>query len=174
MITDSQMAYMVDSWQYTMDDRGRAFVNNGHFHQWSGMSVQVMARARTALCAPVRQPGQRRVCGDLFQPRVGRVSTSAGDRASHDRCRQLPEGQPPTLDVWPDDVNRTVVNNGEGYSNPQHFFLELQHLLPPSIRGVSLKAKQWGEFLVDNLSTIRWSSAAFDHLVIPETHRKVV
>ncbi|GFZ51714.1 hypothetical protein JCM24511_09482 [Saitozyma sp. JCM 24511] len=39
---DALTAYTVDSWQYTMDDRGRAYVIKGHYFQWSGLSYQRM------------------------------------------------------------------------------------------------------------------------------------
>ncbi|WWD19965.1 hypothetical protein CI109_104438 [Kwoniella shandongensis] len=39
---DASVAYKLDSWQYTMDDRGRAFVIKAHYYQWSGSNFQKM------------------------------------------------------------------------------------------------------------------------------------
>lgn len=48
------------------------------------------------------------------------------------------------------------------------------HLLPPTIHGFSLRAKRWGEFLIDNLVPIVWTDRSFKHLVIPDAYRRVI
>lgn len=48
------------------------------------------------------------------------------------------------------------------------------HLLPPVIHGFSFRVKRWGEFLIDNLHPYEWQDKSFEHLVIPDAHRRVL
>jgi DNA replication protein DnaC len=40
-------------------------------------------------------------------------------------------------------------------------------LSTPWLRGLDLKTKEWGQFLVDELTEITWNESAFENLVLP-------
>ena len=79
-----------------------------------------------------------------------------------------------------DDVNKqgtygTYQSGSDTQSRPVIDLSECHvHLLPPTIHGFSLCAKRWGEFLIDNLKPIEWTDRAFQHLVIPDSYRRIV
>ncbi|GAA5854256.1 hypothetical protein JCM9279_005099 [Rhodotorula babjevae] len=88
----------------------------------------------------------------------------------------------PALDTWSDDMSSKTT---QSFAAPRSSAArastpclpvtdQCAHLLPPSIHGYSLRAKRWGEFLVDRLTTIIWREHSFEHLVIPPSYRRVV
>ncbi|KPV74782.1 uncharacterized protein RHOBADRAFT_53721 [Rhodotorula graminis WP1] len=88
----------------------------------------------------------------------------------------------PALDTWSDDESSKT---SQSFATPRSsaarasvpcapVTAEQAHLLPPSIHGYSLRAKRWGEFLVDRLTPIVWREHSFEHLVIPSSYRRVV
>ena len=73
-----------------------------------------------------------------------------------------------------DDVN-TTDEDLENVANDAEWSSEsTAHLLPPILYGFSFVHKKWGEFSVDRLREIEWSSAPFNHLVLPPAYRNVV
>ncbi|WWC64333.1 uncharacterized protein I303_106943 [Kwoniella dejecticola CBS 10117] len=164
---EDTVAYKLDSWQYTMDDRGRAFVIKGHHYQWSGSSFQKMTVTK-------KIPEFR----DLLQ-----IDELEFRPLSSERKAKLHAGTGrvmidvngfrranPNFDVWTGDVNRKQ----DSLNAVTALDSDLWYLLPPSIQGFSLKAKRWGEFLIDSLSNVQWTDHAFSHLVIPNTYRRAI
>ncbi|KAK4054118.1 hypothetical protein OIV83_001143 [Microbotryomycetes sp. JL201] len=85
----------------------------------------------------------------------------------------------PSLDSWGDDLENRPTSlytssSTTALSAPVDFDQEQAYLLPPILHGFSLRAKRWGEFLVDQLSTISWTDNAFEHLVIPSSYRRII
>ncbi|KAM0789602.1 hypothetical protein ACM66B_000409 [Microbotryomycetes sp. NB124-2] len=87
----------------------------------------------------------------------------------------------PSLDSWGDDLEQKPgptlyhTSSATAQSAPVAFDPEEdRYLLPPILHGFSLRAKRWGEFLVDRLSPISWTDNAFEHLVIPSSYRRII
>ncbi|GFZ47211.1 hypothetical protein JCM24511_04954 [Saitozyma sp. JCM 24511] len=188
------MAYKVDSWQYTMDDRGRAFVIKAHYFQWSGSSFQKVSVTRkipefrdlrpiSSLefwpLSSARKEALHEQFGSLTYCNYNgsfytRMFTGATRLSGTGRVMVDVTGfrkANPNLDVWADDIYRDndPSSAGRGGIDSCQY-----HLLPPSIHGFSLKAKRWGEFLIENLGPVKWAETSFEHLVIPEAYRRVI
>ncbi|KAK4054336.1 hypothetical protein OIO90_003569 [Microbotryomycetes sp. JL221] len=95
------------------------------------------------------------------------------DVKSYRRCN-------PSLDSWGDDLEQRSsptlyhTSTATAQSAPTSFEPNQCYLLPPILHGFSLRAKRWGEFLVDRLSQITWADHSFEHLVIPSSYRRII
>ncbi|RSH83922.1 hypothetical protein EHS25_005166 [Saitozyma podzolica] len=201
---DRLMAYKIDSWQYTVDDRGRAFIIKAHYYQWSGYDFQQMSVTKKIPefkeikplseleFWPLTQERKEALHarGHLYARRYSslvysdykgtfytRMLTGTSRLSGTGRVMVDVIGYRkanPNLDGWIGDVHRDGETPDALQANGSMLSPDLYFLLPPSVHGFSFKAKRWGEFLVDNLSPIEWGENAFEHLVIPDEYRKVI
>lgn len=66
---------------------------------------------------------------------------------------------------------------GSGLPNPEEPKALPDELLPlctPSVKGYSLKTKNWATFLVDNVREIAWDDRAFESLVLPPGYKDLI
>ncbi|KAL1639530.1 hypothetical protein SLS58_007834 [Diplodia intermedia] len=51
---------------------------------------------------------------------------------------------------------------------------DLLYLCAPKVRGFSFKVKKWATFFVDQIQEVKWNENAFDKLVLPSDHKRLM
>ncbi|GAA5912111.1 hypothetical protein JCM8208_001031 [Rhodotorula glutinis] len=186
-VTGEPIALVLDEWEYAQEAMGRSFV----FQDLRSVSALPVLPLSDQARSSLRERG-RQYLSYVTQPHAA-YDGFFYTRAFSGATRLLGDGQVvldvkgfrqcnPALDTWSDDM---ASKTSQSFATPRSsaarasvpcapITAERAHLLPPSIHGYSLRAKRWGEFLVDRLTPIVWREHSFEHLVIPPSYRRVV
>ncbi|KAF2728325.1 P-loop containing nucleoside triphosphate hydrolase protein [Polyplosphaeria fusca] len=89
----------------------------------------------------------------------------------------MPMPMPPPMPMGVFPPPPPVLQHGSDHSKSEEPKVLPDELLPlctPTLKGYSLKTKNWATFLVDNVHEIVWDDRAFDSLVLPPGYKDLI